>query len=97
MAEAALAAWGIVEVVHGLPLGTTDGGNDHLSDPVTAMDHKRFVAVVDKNDSDFPTVIRVYCPRSVHHADPMVNSETTAWPYLGFKALRQGDAYPRRH
>jgi hypothetical protein len=61
-------------------------GHDHLSDPITPHNRKRFRSVIDDNDADLTTIISINSPRRIDERYTLFQGKTRTRSDLCFEA-----------
>ncbi len=94
MAEAARFARRGIEFAHLAPNRPHHALDHHLRDALTAFDHDRLGAEVDRDDLDFTAVVRVDGAGAIEQRQSMLQGQPAPRPDLRLEAGRQRERNP---
>jgi hypothetical protein len=92
MTEAAIAAFGVLELVDFDPIGPDHGRDDQLGDPIAPLDLEIRFTRVEQDHLDLASIVGVDRPRRIRDEYAMSERETTARSDLGLEFRGQRDA-----
>ena len=91
MSEASCTAFGRVERVYLLPLCLFIACNDELCDTVAVGDCKGFGREIDKNNTDFASIVGIDGAGRVEKGNAVFEGKARTRTHLCFVAIGQGD------
>ena len=90
MSEASCTAFGRVERVYLLPLCLFIACNDELCDTVAVGDCKGFGREIDKNNTDFASIVGIDGAGRVEKGNAVFEGKARTWTHLCFVTIGQG-------
>lgn len=97
MSEPSCSTLRLIERFHLVPFHLFMLSHNHLGNTLTIIDDEGLIREIDKDDTDFSTIVSVNSSRRIQHSDPFLNGQSAARSHLRLKSLRQRDEKSGRY